>query len=215
MSACPYLAFSTGKDSQVLADLVWEQAPETPAVYFDADCAFPESRRVLWETALEHNLIAWPCEPLIDTFERLGGPTAPGIEYQTMKSTVWGPIEELLKRNDLDGVFVGLRSQESHGRDWLRKRQGSLFWAKRWGIWEYNPLLEWTYNDVWAYIVSRDLSYNRAYDRMWDMPENEQRVSYWAGEMLRTHGRWAWLRRNYPGLYNQFIDRFPEVARYT
>lgn len=210
-----YIAYSTGKDSLCMAHLVWEQAPDTPAVYFDADAAYPESKENLWTTAQDHPLIIWPCEPILDTFKQHGGPTAQGIEYQTMKSTVYEPIERLLEKYDLDGAFVGLRAAEAWGREQLRKYRGGLFWSKRWSLWECCPVLDWSYKDVWAYIFSNGLDYNKAYDKMWEMPIEDQRISYCFGETKKTHGRWAWLRRHYPDLYNQFVARFPEVARYT
>jgi len=211
----PYIAFSTGKDSLVMAYLVWEQAPDAPAVYFDADCSYPESRELLQQIAQEHPLTIWPTEPLLDTFERLGGPTAQGIEYQTMKSTVYEPIERLLNEFHFDCSFVGLRAEESWGRKQLQRYRGGLFWHKQWSLWECCPVISWGYNDIWAYVVSNKLEYCKVYDRLWDAPEEDQRLSYWAGETKHRYGRWAWLRQLYPGLYNEFVDRFPEIARYT
>ncbi len=212
----PHIGLSTGKDSTVMADLVWRQRPDIPAVYFDADCAFPESYAYLDALAAAGRpIIRWPCEPLLETFARLGGPTAPGIERATMESTVYAPIRSLLATYAFDGTFLGLRMDESHGRMKVAQVRGQLFWRSRDTQWECLPMARLRYEDVWAYIVSRDVVYNAAYDRMWEMPESTQRVSYWAGETARASGRYVFLRREYPDLYNRFVARFPEVGGYT
>jgi len=53
------------------------------------------------------------------------------------------------------------------------------------------------------------------YDRMWDMPEREQRVSYWAGETNRENGRYVWLKRHYPELWNRLAAELPDVRAYA
>lgn len=213
----PYIAFSTGKDSTVTAALVWEQAPEVPAVYMDADCAFPESVELLERMARAgHTVIKWPCEPFLDILERAGGPDAPGVEDATMRATVWGPVKALLAASAYDGSFVGLRAEESRDRRRLIQIRGPVFrQAQYGGILEGLPVAWWTDRDVWAFIVSRGLDYNRAYDRMEQLPFRQRRISYWAGETSRRYGRWVWLRREYPALWNRFSSRFPEVSRFT
>jgi 3'-phosphoadenosine 5'-phosphosulfate sulfotransferase (PAPS reductase)/FAD synthetase len=82
-------------------------------------------------------------------------------------------------------------------------------------VWQCQPLGHWAYDDVWAYIVSNNVPYAGTYDKMWDMPEDDQRVSYWAGETKRRWGRYAWLKRNYPELWNKLTAALPEVRQYV
>jgi len=212
----PYIAFSTGKDSLCVAHLVWEQRDSVPAVYFDADCAFAESYELLDRMeVIGRPIIHWKSESLMETFRRAGGPDARNIEAETMRSTVYRPIRGLLREYNFDGVFLGLRAEESPGRAKLGRYRGQLFWQTRDRLWECLPILDWSYLDVWAFIVSQNLDYCHVYDRMWDMPEQDQRLSYWAGETKRAWGRWAWLKRNYLELFNRFAAEFPEVRRYV
>ena len=214
----PYIAFSTGKDSTVMAYLVWEQAPSVPAVYFDADCAFPESKAMLARyEAGGRPIIRWPCERFFDTLHRVGGPTSDRCENETMRSTVYRPIKSLLAEYHFDGAFIGLRSEESYGRRKLAEVRGSLFWQKRDGLWECLPVANFTYLDVWAYIVINGVDYCAVYDRQMELGLNPEdcRLSYWAGETKRRWGRWAFLKRNYPELFNQFAAEFPEVRAYV
>lgn len=209
----PYIAYSTGKDSTCILNLVREQAPQTPAVYFDADCAFPESKETLAQ--IENAISFLADEPLLETFKRLGGPTVKGIEKETMRMTVYGPIARLIKQYDFDGIAYGIRAEESRGRAASAKYHGSVFQYRRDGLWACQPIHDWKYNDVWAHIVSSNLSYCGVYDEMWDMPEDDQRLSYWAGETKMTWGRWAWLKRNYSELFNKFAAEFPEARCYV
>lgn len=210
----PYIAFSTGKDSTAVLNLVREQSPSVPAVYFDADCSFPESQAMLEKT---ENVIVFPTlEPLLKTFKRFGGFDAgPELERETMRTTVWEPIGQLVEQHGFDGVAYGLRAEENRGRAMHAKYRGAVFQYKRDGLWGCQPIHDWLYDDVWAYIVSNGIPYCGVYDRMWDMPEEDQRLSYWAGETKRRWGRWAWLKRNYPGLFNRFAAEFPEVRCYV
>lgn len=214
----PYVAFSTGKDSTVMAHLVWEQAPDIPAIYFDADCAFPESTALLERyEAAGHPIVRWPCERFFDTLHRVGGPNSDRCEAETMRSTVYRPIETLLTEYHFDGVFIGLRSEESYGRRKLAQVRGQLFWQKRHGLWECLPVAHLSYVDVWAYIVNHGVDYCAVYDRQMGLglePE-DCRLSYWAGETKRRWGRWAILKRGWPGLFNRFAAEFPEVRSFV
>lgn len=217
LSGCdkPYIALSSGKDSQVMAELVWEQSPKIPAVYFDADCAFPETYDLLDQYQMQgRQIIRWKCEPLLDTFKRFGGPSVDGIGNETMKTTVYRPIKDVLKNYNFDAVFVGLRADESHARNTLISFRGKSFFNKRDGVNEFLPVARWQYLDIWAYLISNNIEYNKVYDKMWGLPQRERRVSYWAGETNQQFGRWVFLKKYYPDLYNKFMGMFPEVREY-
>lgn len=214
----PYIAFSTGKDSVAMAHLVWQQNPDVLAVYFDADCAFPESKELLGRyEAAGRPIISWPCEPFLETLKRVGGPASDKCEAETMRSTVYRPIKSLLAEYHFDGVFLGLRSEESYGRRKLAEIRGQLFWQKRDALWECLPIARWSFLDVWAYIISQGIDCCAVYDRLMELgvPPEDCRLSYWAGETKRRWGRWAILKQGWPELFNRFAAEFPEVRGYV
>lgn len=209
----PYISFSGGKDSLAVLHLVRSVRPDVQAVYWDAQCAFPECSALIDETP---HCIRYPTdEPFLDTLERYGVHGGSDLENATMKTTVYGPVRRFLADYPHDGCAYGLRQEESRGRRMNGRTKGGVFWSKAYGVWMCQPIHQWSYNDVWAYIVSHNIPYCGTYDRMWEMPEREQRISYWAGETNRQYGRWAWLKRHYPDLYLQFRQRFPGASSYT
>lgn len=209
----PYVSFSGGKDSVVVLHLVRRFAPDTPAVYWDADCSFPEVSALIDATA---NCTRYPTdEPFLDTLARVGVTGDENTDHATMQSTVWGPVSRWTIEGGYDGAAYGLRREESRGRAMHSYSRGSVFWSERYQAWYCQPIADWSYNDVWSYIVTHSVLYAGTYDRMWDLPEREQRVSYWAGETYRTHGRWVWLKRNYPDLWARLCAVLPEARAFV
>jgi phosphoadenosine phosphosulfate reductase len=209
----PYVAFSGGKDSTCTLALVRELSPGTTAVYFDADCAFPEVAAILETTP---NTIRYPAdEPLLTTLRRHGLNAGGELERATMQSTVYGPVRRLVAEYGFDAMAYGLRAEESKSRQMHLVKRGHIFTYVRDGILACQPIAGWTYMDVWAFIVSNNLDYCGVYDKMWRMPQREQRVSYWAGETNRNNGRYVWLKQNYPEIWNRFAAEFAEARAYA
>ncbi|MCM8900595.1 phosphoadenosine phosphosulfate reductase family protein [Caldicoprobacter algeriensis] len=79
--------------------------------------------------------------------------------------------------------LIGLRATESPNR-WraVTKNPGykNIFWStKKENTYNFYPLYDWNYHDVWKYIYDHKLQYSKIYDYMWKkgMPMNEIRVS--------------------------------------
>lgn len=211
----PYVAWSTGKDSTAMLHLVRQQLPDIPVVYFDAECAFPESEALL--DAMEEgglHLIRYPVEAFLETLIRAGIDN-PAIDAETLRTTTHEPIARLVSEYGFDGCFVGTRAEEAYGRKMLYRHRGDIFWSKKYGYWQCIPMARWKFRDIWAYLVSRDVPYNALYDEMSMMPEEDRRMSYWAGETKKTWGRWVWLQMLHPELFAQFAERIPDVRRYV
>ena len=212
LSKCnnPYVAFSGGKDSTCVLNLVREQKDNITAVYFDADCAFPEVEFLLNDTK---NLIKHKCpESFLEILQNMIN--SDKIEQETMKKTVFIPVKEIIKKYNFDSCAYGLRFEESKARLWNYKTHGHMFRNES-NILMCQPIVHWSYYDVWAYIISQNIEYCKTYDKMWDMPEKEQRISYWAGESNINFGRWAWLKKNHLELFNLLRNKIKEASLYT
>ena len=80
-------------------------------------------------------------------------------------------------RKNFKGSFVsiiGLRAEESPDRRFVMFGEDSdLFWLRR--KTEPNkayPIIDWSYTDVWKYLVENNLKYNKVYDKMYMLGGN-------------------------------------------
>jgi len=80
-------------------------------------------------------------------------------------------------RKNFKGSFVsiiGLRAEESPDRRFVMFGEDSdLFWLRR--KTEPNkayPIIDWSYTDVWKYLIENNLKYNKVYDKMYMLGGN-------------------------------------------
>jgi 3'-phosphoadenosine 5'-phosphosulfate sulfotransferase (PAPS reductase)/FAD synthetase len=203
-NAPPYVALSGGKDSTVVYALVREQCPDVPAVWSDDEWYLPET---------------------LDYIRRLQGA---GLDVRQIRTNAvhapwlavsgdWDGIPHYARMQNWGLCFLGLRQEESSARRVHLRTFGPLFFALSDDFWHCNPIHDWTWRDVWAYIVSVGLDYNRAYDRLEEIgvePEH-QRVGPLAVERALGYGQLAILKRGWPDLYNRFVATHPEASAYT
>jgi len=97
------------------------------------------------------------------------------------------------------------------------RKFGPLYFAKKHDIWQCNPIHNWTWRDVWAYTLSEDLLYNRAYDKLEEMGIEPlyQRIGPLAVEAVLGYGQIAILKRGWPELFDRFAAKYPEARSYT
>jgi phosphoadenosine phosphosulfate reductase len=69
------------------------------------------------------------------------------------------PLDRALA--DVDAWVAGLRRDQSPSRAGTPK----LAWDAKHARWKFNPLADWTDQDVWRYISEHDLPYNRLHDQ--------------------------------------------------
>ena len=99
-------------------------------------------------------------------------------------------LEQYVRDNGINGFYLGVEERQScchirkvepfkrgiAGRKaWVtgvRREQSAeralgeaISWDERYGLWKISPLLEWTEEDVWAYINARNLPYNALHDK--------------------------------------------------
>lgn len=210
----PYVAFSTGKDSTVVLDLVRRLAPKAVAIHNDHEWYLPETLEVLRNTPNIRRVArsVWHAEGFTSWREKPDA-VPEGIEWSDTADLrgTWAPAQ------GFDGAAVGIRAGENSYRRIHIRKYGDLFFVKQYRVWHCYPIAWWTTLDVWAYILSRGLLYNRAYDKMDEagIPLEQQRIGPLAVERVLGRGQIALLKRLWPETYRAFIAAYPEMSTYV
>ncbi len=169
------VAFSGGKDSAVLLDLVKKALPKDSfvVIFGDTGMEFPDTYKAVDYTeaqcAKEDPPIAFyrarsHFEP--EESWKLFGPPARVLRWccsvhksspQTLK------MREITGKNNYTGLdFVGVRREESLARSTYEYEN---FGKKQKGQYSHNPILEWTSAEVWLYIFANKIYINETYKK--------------------------------------------------
>jgi predicted phosphoadenosine phosphosulfate sulfurtransferase len=193
----PYVAFSVGKDSAVLAHLVMRVRPEV------------ELRFIRWEESqyldnYEEVLAAWEarCAPRLVVLD---------LARDSLAVRAAGRWEQLRQVAPCDGYFIGLRAEESRKRRLTLRQHGALYQQAS-GLWRVAPLAWWRMDDVAAYIVQHDLPMLGTYHAEGLAARTSARVP--RDHLNIREQALSALRQRDPGRWNQLRQLLPEVAGY-
>lgn len=202
-----HVAFSGGKDSAVLLDLVKRALPKKSfvVVFGDTGMEFPDTY-----TAVEKEQEA--CEADDTPFYiarshfdphdswKIFGPPARVLRWccsvhksvpQTLK------LREITGKNDYVGMdFVGVRKHESIARS---EYEYENFGKKQKGQYSFNAILDWTSAEVWLYIFAKNIYVNEAYKK------GNSRAGCLFCPMGGNKGDYIQYR-SYPDEVQEFID---------
>lgn len=168
-----HVAFSGGKDSAVLLDLVKKALPKDSfvVVFGDTGMEFSDTYEAVTETEImcrEEGILFYRAKSHFAPEEswELFGPPARVLRWccsvhkstpQTLK------LREITGKNNYVGMdFVGVRAHESIARS---KYSYENFGKKQKGQYSFNPILEWTSAEIWLYIFANNLYINKAYKK--------------------------------------------------
>lgn len=168
---CFHVAFSGGKDSCVLLDLVKKALPKGSfvVVFGDTGMEFPDTYEVVRQTQAQCQAEEIPFYIARSHFKpeeswQLFGPPSRVLRWccsvhksapQTLK------LREITGKTDYTGLaFVGVRAHESATR---AKYEYENFGKKQRGQYSNNPILEWTSAEIWLYIYINNIIINNAY----------------------------------------------------
>lgn len=170
---CFHVAFSGGKDSVVLLDLVKKALPPGSfvVVFGDTGMEFPDTYDVVDKVEAQCKAEGINFYRAASHFKpeeswKIFGPPSRDLRWccsvhksvpQVLK------LREIIGKTDYKGLaFVGVRAHESLSRSGYEYEN---FGKKSKGQYSHNSILEWNSGEVWLYIYKNKLVINEAYKK--------------------------------------------------
>ncbi len=184
------LACSFGAEDVVLLDMLIKIRKDARIFYLDTGLLFKETYDVIERVKEKYGIQPekYEAEITLEEMEEKYGPklweTNPDECCRIRKVL---PLEAALK--DLKAWMTGIRREQSP----TRANAPVVTWDNRFGLVKINPLVAWTYDDVWNYIKDNDVPYNVLHDQNYPsigcqpctkpvQPGEDPRAGRWAGK---------------------------------
>ena len=187
-------ANSLGAEDMVLTDLIATYQPDIEMFSLDTGRLPQETYNLMQEVSERYPTIPlnvyFPDSAAVERYVTQNGVNGFYGSVESRKSCCFARKVEPLRRA-LRGKMAwitGLRRDQAVTRGSLEM---SSFDAD-FGLQKFNPLLEWTNKDVWAYIRKNDVPYNKLHDQFYpSLGCAPCTRSISVGEDIRA-GRWWW-----------------------
>ena len=166
------VAFSGGKDSQVVVRLVTRHYPDIPVVFNNTGVEYPETVRFVHGLAQTWNLNLIETKPDITFWEcvdrwgfpvgkrpRKGQPGSRKCCYHLKDK----PMSFILKCIQAKGYFTGVTAVENRTRMFNARDKGTCYQVK--GMHKVHPILYWTPDEVWGYLKENRIDANPIYSK--------------------------------------------------
>lgn len=220
MGVKSYLSVSGGKDSTAMAHLVNTTCGYDYLVVSEKDdMDFPGEREFMVELCekfdyrleiLTPTRSLWEVAQTVDFTEDIH---SKGTEFSD--ENFYGLLREFQRKNGYDGVFLGLRAEESKIRQWNRKKRGHIYENKDWNQWVCCPLVDWTARDVFAYLFANDVPILDVYFKTKFVGTPEKiRKSWVLPSAQASEGQAVWLKYYYPELFDRLSMINPKMRSY-
>jgi phosphoadenosine phosphosulfate reductase len=224
-----YVAYSSGIDSLVMLDLIWQSGACVPVLWGDDAWDYPETLDFLTATERRYGFHLTRIRSLnpwrdwcveMDRPDLCEDPAALSAWHNPHAwNDTWHSLTRDAPSHDYSGVFLGLLAKESRSRNYaLRGGLKPLYQVKsEGGMWHCSPLAAWDKRDVWAYVVSRNLPYNPVYDKLaaLGVPLERRRVAALTCFRVMQYGSVTAIRQGWPDLYNELASTFANVRSYA
>lgn len=184
---------SFGYEDQVITDFIFKNNFPVEVVTLDTGRMFEETYKVYRSTVEKYGKSITAYFPPADKVEKLLKEKGPFSFYESLENRKECcyirkviPLKRTLKGNEI--WITGLRAAQSENRSGLTEFE----WDEGNQIIKYNPLLEWSLDEVREYVRENNVPYNVLHDRGFVSIGCEPCTrAIKPGENFRA-GRWWW-----------------------
>jgi phosphoadenosine phosphosulfate reductase len=147
----PSLVMAFQKEESVLIDLLMQIEPGARVFTIDTGVLFPETYQTWREVEARYRL----------DIEVVDATPSNGTPWSASSCCGDRKLEALDRAlAGKEAWITGIRREQSPTRAHARHVE----WDKARAVWKFNPLVEWTEDDVWGYVRDNDLPYNPLHD---------------------------------------------------
>jgi phosphoadenosine phosphosulfate reductase len=162
------VCFSTslGQEDQVITQLIASQNLPIQIFSLDTGRLFPETLELLSRTEAKYKTkikVYYPETASVESLVDANGINGFYDSVENRKSCCFvRKVEPLRRALDGNEIWVtGLRAEQSANRSEMKP----LEWDESNQIWKYNPLLDWSMDELIAYIELHNIPYNPLHDK--------------------------------------------------
>lgn len=192
------LACSFGAEDVVLVDMLQKVSPKTDIFYLDTDFHFKETYETRDTLSKRYNLTFVQVKPKLtpeEQAEQHGDELWKSDPNKCCNIRKVDPLVDIL--GQYDAWITGIRRDQAPTRANTKKVEYDV----KFGLVKFNPLANWTAEDVWSYIREHNVPYNPLHDRNYPSIGCEYCTRPVApGEDPRA-GRWANTDKTECGLH--------------
>ncbi|MBA2630847.1 MAG: phosphoadenylyl-sulfate reductase [Thermoleophilaceae bacterium] len=177
------MACSFQKEESVLIDMLMRIETSARVFTIDTGALFPDTYEVWRKIEDRYGL-------RVEVFDAssMNGPWTPDNCCGVRKVAA---LERAL--TGADAWITGIRREQSPTRSGAPKEE----WQEERGLWKFNPLADWTEDDVWRYVHEHDLPYHPLHDQGYESIGCAPCTLPGAGRA----GRWAGSEKTECGLH--------------
>ena len=196
------VCYSGGKDSLVALDLAIKSGI-SEVVFCDTTIELQQTLDNIEEIERYYNIkikrVSAP-RPFFDLVYKIGFPTR-ALRW-CCKVYKFAPFENYARNNGIGSYITGLRKEENPKRQTYKMIDINHFFTSN----QINPILNWSEENVWAYIKKYDLPINHLYKLGF------KRVGCWPCP-FKSREEWRILEKNFPEKYKLLQDTLKSVLK--
>lgn len=187
------LSSSLSAEDQALTDMMLGINPQARIFSLDTGRLFPETYALLDKTNLHYGIKIEVFCPQTEALQEMVSTQGINLFYESIeKRHLCCQVRKLepLSRafRTLDAWVCGLRRGQSVTRNNMRRVE----WDERHGLLKINPLIDWSEEQVWAYVREHRVPYNKLHDQGFPSIGCQPCTrAVKPGEDIRS-GRWWW-----------------------